>query len=424
MSMKFSVLLLPLVSFSITTSWLANASETNTQSSSQTPARCEFELVSFKADFESARLNDCEQLADGSYLLTTDAENRPINPSPWYAFTVNAKQGLVIKAPEVKQSENLISITIAAVNAKPRYLPKMQMPNGSWQVLDFSVTQAGMKFSLLLSDVPVKISAQPIINNSHYENWGNQFAAQGIFEKVPIGESTQGRSIFALVNKHKNNHEWLVLIGRQHPPEITGAMAMLSFAENINAATPQLSAFYDRFNVLIVPNINPDGVASGNWRHNIKGADLNRDWGKFEQVETKVVNTYLEALLRPTNSQTPKLVFALDFHSTQQDIFYTMPNDYSLAPADFSDKWLENVKANTVSSFVLRNRPGTSPGRGVFKQYIADTYHVHAITYEMGDNTPKVLIDHVAKISAAELIKHMLATPSADFEYSQTKDNN
>lgn len=397
---------------------LAHANLANANSAQATSLKgCDFAEVSFKADFEAARLHTCAALEDGSYLLTTDAENRPINPSPWYAFTVN---------PNTKQADKKITITIAAIKAKARYLPKIQMPNDSWQALDFELTEAGMKFTLELNNTAIKIAGQPIINNKDYDTWASAFAEQGTYEKIDIGKSTQGRSIFALVNKKASNHEWLVLIGRQHPPELTGAMAMFSFATSINNSpqnnTDELDAFYNRFNVLIVPNVNPDGVASGNWRHNTKGADLNRDWGKFEQVETSLVNAYMESLLLPKAMQKPKLVFALDFHSTQQDIFYTMPNDYSVAPADFSDKWLAQVKTNTVSSFVVRNRPGNSPGRGVFKQFIADTYNVHAVTYEMGDNTPQALIDHVAKASANELVKLMLATPAAEFNYTEAKE--
>jgi hypothetical protein len=77
---------------------------------------CEFKTVSFMTNFETAKLNSCKQLSKSHYLLTTDAENRPINPSPWYAFKVQPKQG--VKTQQIK-------ITIQAEQAKPRYLPKM-----------------------------------------------------------------------------------------------------------------------------------------------------------------------------------------------------------------------------------------------------------------------------------------------------------
>ncbi|MFT4652868.1 MAG: putative deacylase [Patiriisocius sp.] len=406
---------------------------------------CQFSEVVFKANFEGARLDVCRQISDNTYLLEIDAESRPINPSPWYAFTVQSLQNFentdsnsglenkrVLSAGEEK--DITISIIIKAIDARPRYLPKMQLSNGEWQLLDFTLNNSDsngqtMEFTVTLDTnsqaLPLKIAAQAIIDNQDYEDWTNKFIDKGLYQKVLIGSSTQGRPIHALVHQHSNNHEWLVLVGRMHPPELTGAVAFLRFAEQLNQTNPKMNAFYKRFNVLMVPNVNPDGVANGNWRHNTKGADLNRDWGKFEQVETRVVNDYLTSLLEPKQSnikdksegKKPKLVFALDFHSTQQDIFYTMPNDYHVAPAYFSDEWLADVKANTVSSFVVRNRPGSSPGRGVFKQFIADTYNVHAVTYEMGDNTPNTLIKHVAQVSANTLVDKMLVTPASDFIY-------
>ncbi|MEP3926289.1 MAG: M14 family zinc carboxypeptidase, partial [Gilvibacter sp.] len=173
-------------------------------------------------------------------------------------------------------------------------------------------------------------------------------------------------------------------------------------------------AFLQRFNVLIIPNLNPDGVASGNWRHNNKGIDLNRDWGKFTQLETALVKAKLDNLLKAYQH----LVFAVDFHSTQQDIFYTMPTDYNVAPSQFTNDWLAKIKSQTVASFVVRPKPGSSPGRGVFKQFIADEYKVHAVTFEIGDNTQRELIDHLAKTSGLTLMEHMLETPSQAFIFS------
>ncbi|MGK0371557.1 MAG: hypothetical protein ACJAW1_001800 [Glaciecola sp.] len=421
---------------------LVDGSQTEATDLNKVAKECQFSQVAFKANFEGARLGGCKQLDDNTYLLEIDAESRPINPSPWYAFTVERVKSLERDSGRDNKSTlsagqeegNTISIVIKAIDARPRYLPKMQLPNGEWQLLDFTLSNTAangkvMEFTVTLDTnsqtQALKISAQAIIDNQDYEDWSNKFITNGLYEKILIGHSTQGRPIHALVNQQSSNHEWLVLVGRMHPPELTGAVAFLRFAEQLNQTNSKMNAFHKRFNVLMVPNVNPDGVANGNWRHNTKGADLNRDWGKFKQVETKVVHDYMTSLLTPLPSnvnnksegEKPKLVFALDFHSTQQDIFYTMPNNYHVAPADFADNWLADVKANTVSSFVVRNRPGSSPGRGVFKQFIADTYNVHAVTYEMGDNTPHALIKHVAKVSANTLVDRMLATEASDFIY-------
>jgi hypothetical protein len=365
---------------------------------------CEFKTVSFTTDFETGKLNSCAQLSDHHYLLTTDAENRPINSSPWYAFKVEPKQG--IKTQQIK-------ITIQAKQTKPRYLPKMSTDSKNWQVIPFLIKDNQLTFDITLTK-KLFIAAQEIINNTQYLNWMAEISDTSDFTKINIGNSTLGLPIDGLIAQQSDNTEWLLILGRQHPPEITGALALFSFVDELAQNHQSQQVFLDRFNVLIIPNLNPDGVAAGNWRHNSQGVDLNRDWGKFVQVETALVKAKLDSLLK----KPQRIVFALDFHSTHQDIFYTMPTDYAVAPSQFSNEWLSKIKAQTVSSFVVRPKPGSSPGRGVFKQFIADEYKVNAVTFELGDNTQRELINHVARISAQTLVKQMLKTPPQAFIFS------
>ncbi len=133
----------------------------------------------------------------------------------------------------------------------------------------------------------------------------------------------------------------------------------------------------------------------------------------FTQVETQQVQTWLSKTL----IEQQNLVFALDFHSTQQDIFYTMPSDYTVAPSTFSEDWLKQLKDATVSSFTVRPKPGSSPNRGIFKQYLADEYNIHSITYEVGDNTNRELIKHVARAAAKTLMQKMLSVTPQQFIY-------
>lgn len=366
---------------------------------------CEFEAVSFTTNFDTAKLNSCEQLSENHYLLTTNAENRPINPSPWYAFKVEPKQG---------NNAQQIKISIQAEQAKPRYLPKKSSDTKNWHNLPFYIKDNKLTFEITLTQ-ETYIAGQEIINNDHYLGWVKGIEEHSGFKKISLGNSTLGRPIEGLISQKDGNNEWLLILGRQHPPEVTGALALISFVNQLTQNNKYQQAFSNRFNVLIIPNLNPDGVALGNWRHNSKGVDLNRDWGKFTQIETALVKTKLDSLLKGSQH----LVFALDFHSTQQDVFYSMPSEYSVAPAQFANDWLAKIKSQSVSSFLVRPKPGSSPGRGVFKQYIADRYKVHAITFELGDNTQRELIDHVAKISAQTLVSHMLATPSEAFIFSK-----
>lgn len=373
-------------------------------------ADCEFKDAVFKANFDGGRLDGCEQktLAQTArqtdtplhYVLSVKPENLPINPSPWYAFSAVAK--------DAKRSVN---ITVVADNARPRYVPKMSTDKKQWTPIDFSVDEKGLHFTLALSDEPIYVAAQELIGEDDYQQWIQQPAISRQFTVKQVGESEEKRPIYGLLATQAENTEWLVIIGRQHPPEITGALALFAFVERMSAPRELQKAFFNRFNVLVVPLLNPDGVVDGNWRHNNNGIDLNRDWGKFTQAETASTFAYIESLLKDEH----RLVFALDFHSTQQDIFYTMPTEYGLVPADFSERFTAKLKDQRLGSFTVRERPGSSPGRGVFKQFIADHFGVHSITYEMGDNTNRKLIDHIAHKSADIMMQQMLETAAEDF---------
>lgn len=355
---------------------------------------CEFGDVVFDSDFETAKLDTCSEISPQTFLLVSKPENRPINHSPWYAFKVSAK------------SSKNITVHLQFEQESPRYLPKISFDGVNWQHLRFEVIDNKFVFDLPIGAQQIWVAGQEIINNIDYDKWLAKFSNTDTVQLEQLGLSTHKRPIKALSSVGKIDKEWLVLIGRQHPPEITGALAMFPFAERFLGPSKMATKFRQRFNLLIVPNLNPDGVADGNWRHNVKGIDLNRDWGKFTQVETKLVADKFTQLAK----SGAKFVMAVDFHSTQQDVFYTMPTDYGMRPATLVEEWLGLLKRNTVSSFNVRNKPGSSPGRGIFKQYFADTYKVHAITYEMGDNTDRQLIIHVANQAADSLMTTLLAT--------------
>jgi predicted deacylase len=375
---------------------------------------CEFEKLSIKSDFDGARVDACEKLtvqgitnndALDHYQISVLPENSPINPSPWYAFAISSKSG-----------EQDIRMSIVAQNASPRYIPKISVDGLNWKSLDFTVDDKTLHFNLRLNEQKVFVAAQELITQTHYTDWQQQEAIVKTFHVEQVGTSTEGKVIEGLIAKQTDNEEWLLILGRQHPPEITGALALFAFVEKLSQESELQRAFLNRFNILVVPLVNPDGVANGNWRHNSNGIDLNRDWGKFTQAETRSIYEYFEKQLVAQQ----RLVFALDFHSTQQDIFYTMPTDYGLVPSDFSQSWLEDLKAARLGSFTVRERPGSSPGRGVFKQFIADHYGLHSVTYEMGDNTNRSMIKHIAEKSAELLMKKMLATPPEAFIPTKT----
>lgn len=356
------------------------------------PLSCNTGNVRLSTDFSTGRMDECKLVSENEYLITLVPENTPINSSPWYAFKVQAE----------KPTD--ITIIMKVRGDTHRYLPKVSINGGAWKLQKHAITGDSLIMKLTASKVPVIIAAQEIINNQYYVDWANKLKKTTNITHDILGKSSQGRPVYKIESRNEKSKEWIVILGRQHPPEVTGALALFTFVETLLSNNELSKQYLDKYNVLVVPNINPDGVYAGNWRHNANGLDLNRDWNKFSQIETSQINDYLKQLVTQGN----KIKFAIDFHSTKHDVFYSMPTDYGVENPYFVTHWLNDLDKK-MPNFNVVIKPGNNPNLGVSKQYFSDTFGVHAITYEMGDRTDRTLIKEVAYNAANLLMSNMLS---------------
>jgi predicted deacylase len=160
-------------------------------------------------------------------------------------------------------------------------------------------------------------------------------------------------------------------------------------------ADPQLRK---RYQFMVVPLLNPDGVARGNWRANVGGRDLNRDWGDFTQPETQSVKRWLDAL--PAGV---KVVAMIDFHSTSRNLFYVQGSEASEREERFLGEWLSG-KENALPGYPFTiERRNANPGSGTTKNWFHLRYRVPAYTYEVGDGADRAGARRAAEILASEL---------------------
>ncbi|REL27292.1 zinc carboxypeptidase [Thalassotalea euphylliae] len=364
---------------------------TNSNVASSNEQACDFGDVKLLADFPTSRMDECRRVGTRNFEILLKPENRPINSSPWYAFRAVAEQ------------PTTINITMKVDGDVHRYLPKLSTDLKAWSLIDYQDNGDLRSFSIDATAKPSYIAGQEIIDNQYYVDWAKKLQAMTDISHEVLGKSIQNRPIYKLESKAETN-QWLVLLGRMHPPELTGALALFPFVETLLADNALANEFRRQYNILLIPNINPDGVYAGNWRHNMNGVDLNRDWNKFKQPEVQQIDAYLEQLV----ADGQKIVFAVDFHSTRRDIFYTMPSDYGVENPYFVEHWLGELDRQ-MPEFDVIQKPGNNPNAGVSKQYFADKFGVHAITYEMGDNTDRKFITRIADKAASTLMSVMLS---------------
>ncbi|MCV6605391.1 MAG: M14 family metallopeptidase, partial [Porticoccaceae bacterium] len=360
---------------------------------------CGFGDLRIDSDIPMGRVSECSQIGKNTYSISVMPENRPINHSAWYAFKVYA---------EKKRS---VRIYLNYDYASHRYAPKVSRDGRSWELLPEKNYQLlydnkTLKLNLKVGPQPLWIAGQEILSNQDHNDWVDKVAQADFVEKSLLGNSAEGRSIHKLETSTARRPGYVVIVGRQHPPEVTGALALMPFVEQLLGDSQLARQFRDKFNLVVVPNLNPDGVQHGHWRHGTGGIDLNRDWGPFTQPETQLMR---DELTRFKGESSDPLYLFLDFHSTAENIFYTQPDDKQNFPQGFTKAWLEAL-LKRIPGFIMKRNSGHNPGLPTSRNYVHENFGVTAITYEMADKTEREEIKIIAERAAQEMMKLLLSS--------------
>ncbi len=365
--------------------------------------------VLFSNDFDGARLNGVTESGQDEYTVLISAENIPINPSPWYAFKVWSKTPKTIK------------VLFTYENSRSRYYPKISKdPNGlKWEALDTAKYEPinmgegafGMgaqpekiRITLDIDDKPTWIAAQEITNSSHVKTWINEITLHKDASQEVLGRSKEGREMHVVsIGKGKSDKS-LMIISRQHPPEVTGYLAMQAFVETLLSETPTAKKFRKKFNIYVVPLMNPDGVDNGHWRHNMGGIDLNRDWYNFNQPETTNVKNFLAK----KTEEGDEFVFGIDFHSTWDDIYYTVDSSFTDNKGGIMYEWLRKIDRD-LPNYTPNIRPSQRMDPTlVSRNFFFRNYDMAALVFELGDNTDRTFLKRKGEVAAIRLMELLL----------------
>lgn len=354
-------------------------------------ATCRTSAARLYFDFEGASASACAVRGERDFaLLVTPEHAPPINPSPWYAFRYET----VGEAP--------VTVTLGYLGGQHRYAPKWRGDDGAWRDLPAEPSADGKGAVIRLPAGRGMVAAQEIIPPAAARADLARWSAASGAQPFTIGTSHDGRPIEAIRFGRSDAPKLVVLLGRQHPPEVTGAIAMAAFVDTLAARAGDLGDVQ----VLVVPMLNPDGVTRGHWRANRGAVDLNRDWGEFTQPETRAVKAWLDALpagVRP--------VLMVDFHSTSRNLFYVQGDEASPAQQRFLDEWLVGrEKAFPGYPFTLEPR-NANPGSGTAKNWFHATYAIPSYTYEVADTADRAATRSAARALAESLLGVLARTP-------------
>jgi Penicillin-insensitive murein endopeptidase/Zinc carboxypeptidase len=182
--------------------------------------------------------------------------------------------------------------------------------------------------------------------------------------RITLGDSLEGRPIYAYRLGNPAARKLLV-VGTVHGNE-PGGMAV---TRRLLGASPPLRA-----ELWVVPDLNPDGRAAGT-RSNGAGADLNRDFGRFTQPETRIARALIRAIhpwLSVWYHQPQGFVRAYGRSATAGRAYARLARARYrriVWPPGTAARW---QNGNGERSFVVELGPGRLTGRAAAR-------HVHAI---------------------------------------------
>ena len=141
-------------------------------------------------------------------------------------------------------------------------------------------------------------------------------------------------NFLAIKNNYENNNnannsqiiderKAVVLIGRQHPGETVGSYVIKGCMDFLMGNTDEAKKLREIYLFKIVPMMNPDGVLVGNSRTSFAGCDLNRRWGKpNEIIHPEIFHT--KQMITKLATQR-NIAFVIDCHGhfgTFNSLFY------------------------------------------------------------------------------------------------------
>ncbi|BCU77627.1 M14 family zinc carboxypeptidase [Luteolibacter sp. LG18] len=353
--------------------------------------------VTFHDEFSQGRLNGCQQTGPDQFHLTISPENKPINPSPWYAFQVRSEQPRQLR----------LHLVLTADGSVLR--PRLSTDGKTWRLIpkeDFTANRATHDawVTLQTGPRPVWVAAQELVGLSALNGWMDRKAALPFAREAPIGQSIEGRPLRSLTFSETDRAQYVFILGRQHPPEVTGSLALMTFVDTLTADTALARRYRGRFKTVVIPLVNPDGIEHGHWRSNLGGVDTNRDWKKFSQPETRAVSG---ALVRLGKAPGAKPCLFLDFHSTGKDVFYCQPDSEPTSLPAFTSRWLADIRAR-FPGYKFKREDAHNVGVPTSKGWAHQTFGIPAITYELGYSTDRKLIRQVSQGAAESMMTLLL----------------
>jgi hypothetical protein len=246
----------------------------------------------------------------------------------------------------------------------------------------------------LMTVIPVKggtvqVASVPPYTITDLENFKKKISGNPNIKITEFGKTVEKRPL-EIIRAGDPDAPYSILIRvRAHPWESASNWVAEGIISRLIATDEESAGWRKKYCLYIMPMANKDGVARGMTRFNVKGKDLNRDWGMMSNAalcpEKFIFEAFIESMIK--NGKKPVLTF--DFHNDDYGSISTAAHDRNDTLYISRMKvFEESLKKNTWFSESLR-LAWTDSDQGKFvliQDGLLRRYGIEGMVYEFNTN--------------------------------------
>jgi len=245
--------------------------------------------INLTSNFEGGNIRSFQQPAPGHFVISLpgetdqDGRNRQAN---WYYFRLDNVRGraLTLEITNLAGEYNYRLNKGAVTGDTP---PFFSADDRSWQpFVDFTYDPVTPRLVLRITPTSdtLWIAHTPPYTNVHLEKLRRDIARHPAFHESVIGRTPAGRPMFhwTITDPTPDKGRRVIwFMARQHSWESGSSWVAEGLVRFLLSSDPEAAAIRRDAIVNVLPMCDPDGVARGGVRFNLKGYDLNRNWDHF-----------------------------------------------------------------------------------------------------------------------------------------------
>ena len=248
----------------------------------------------------------------------------------------------------------------------------------SWHTINTKLEQHDLIFTVNFNNAKCEIAYFIPYTLEQHQNLNERFSNLNVCKTQLTALTSNKRTVegfYLSSDETTNMKENIWIIARQHSGESIVGWFMEGILDALESNPDISKEIFKKYNLVVVPHANPDGVAAGYHRTNTTGCDLNRSWLNPGQTSCPEISAILEWM----HLYPPKIV--LDIHGDERTAHtYVLINPDTVSE---HEQQLLNKLSTNCSNLEIRPQLVNNVDLSIGRHYVHHKFNCLALTFEL-----------------------------------------